>query len=347
MRQILLFLLSFVLTSIYAQTNSENFTINRIHPKTGLPYLISINGAGYNLPNAENLDFWIQNNLNANSKFQLKYKTSITSRDGKTHLRFQQYYDKYAVESGELILHLKSNKATHLSGMFFPNLNLSSNISVSKESAIQIALAEYQNAVFMWEIPGEENILKWLKRNNKATYYPNPELMFISTSDSFKNSDFRLAYKVDVYASEPHQREWIYIDAETGEIIDRENQICTIHVEGIAHTRYHGIHKITCDSIQSDSFELFDSQRGQGIRTTDVKIIGLDSGSREFTDSDGIWNNVNKEQDEVATDVHWGSEMTYDYFKNYHNRLSYDDSDGFILSKVRDNMEIVQCKLER
>jgi bacillolysin len=334
MRPLFLFLVSIVFTSAFAQTEQSNFTINRIHPKTGLPYLITVNSTGFNSPNAENLDFWIQNNLNANSQFRLKYKTVLTSRDSKTHMRFQQYYGKYPVESGEVILHLKSNKATHLSGMFFPNLNLNSVVNISKESAIQIALADYQNAVFMWEIPEEENILKWLKKNDKATYFPNPELMFISTGDSFKNSDFRLAYKVDVYASEPHQREWIYIDAENGEIVDREDQICTIHVEGTAHTRYHGIHKITCDSIRSDSFELFDSQRGQGIRTTDVKIIGLDSGSREFTDSDGIWNNVNKEQDEVASDVHWGSEMTYDYFKNFHNRLSYDDSDGFILSKV-------------
>lgn len=45
----------------------------------------------------------------------------------------------------------------------------------------------------------------------------------------------------------------------------------------------------------------------------------------DFTDQDNYWNNVNANQDEAATDVHWGAEMTFDY---YHQAYGYDGIDG-------------------
>ena len=51
----------------------------------------------------------------------------------------------------------------------------------------------------------------------------------------------------------------------------------------------------------------------------------------DFTDGDNYWNNFNADQDEVATDAHWGAEMTYDYFLNEHGRNSIDGA-GFTLN---------------
>ena len=54
----------------------------------------------------------------------------------------------------------------------------------------------------------------------------------------------------------------------------------------------------------------------------------------DFTDADNTWNNVNANKDEVATDAHWGAEMTFDYYKNVHSRNSYDGNGAKILSYV-------------
>lgn len=41
-----------------------------------------------------------------------------------------------------------------------------------------------------------------------------------------------------------------------------------------------------------------------------------------MTDLDNIWGNNNAQTDDatVAADAHWSARMTWDYFKNVHNR---------------------------
>ena len=45
----------------------------------------------------------------------------------------------------------------------------------------------------------------------------------------------------------------------------------------------------------------------------------------DFTDVDNNWNNVNTAKDEYATDAHWGTEKTYDYFFQTYGRNSIDN----------------------
>jgi hypothetical protein len=59
--------------------------------------------------------------------------------------------------------------------------------------------------------------------------------------------------------------------------------------------------------------------------------------STDFTDNNNNWtaaefHNANK--DDAALEAHWGTEMTYDYFKQVHNRNSWNGSGGALLSYV-------------
>ena len=45
-------------------------------------------------------------------------------------------------------------------------------------------------------------------------------------------------------------------------------------------------------------------------------------------------NNINAAKDEVATDAHWGAEMTYDYFNTEHSRNSFDNNGAKIVSYI-------------
>ena len=74
--------------------------------------------------------------------------------------------------------------------------------------------------------------------------------------------------------------------------------------------------------------------RGTGIETYNLKKGTTYASGVDFTDADNTWNNVNANKDEVATDAHWGAEMTYDYYKNVHSRNSYDGNGAKILSYV-------------
>ncbi len=331
MRKCFFILLSFVISNMFAQ--NADFKVVYLNPKTGIPAMFRFDANSSNVPNAENINAWMQNNLHTNAGFSIQFSKYTEGKKGSQHYKYQQYFGPYKVEGAELILNLQNKKTKSLYGKYFPQLTIDLNYSIQSAQALNIALSSFPNATFMWEIPQEENELKHIKGKKLASYYPHPELLLISTHDSCRSSDFRLAYKIDVYAYAPHSRQWIYVDANTGKIIKQEEQICTVDRMGIAHTKYSGIQNIMCDSVENDTFILFDHTRGNGIHTIDVRIIGLDS-TREFSDTDNIWNNVNAAKDEIATDVHWGSEMTYDYYKIFHDRKSYDDGDGMIFSKV-------------
>src|SRR5690606_16453329 len=187
---------------------------------------------------------------------------------------------------------------------------------------------------FKWEVPSEEYNIKKIKNNTNASYYPEANLVYHCPSDSFAISDFVLAYEMNVYAHAPLSRNLIYVNANSGEITDVIDQICSINHTGIAHTRYHGIQSIETDSIGIDSFVLYDQSRGKGILTLDVRRLSPTDSIRNFSDSDNVWNNANEFFDEVATDVHWATARTFDYFKNSFNHWSYDNDTSMILSRV-------------
>lgn len=321
-----------ICSSITAQTNG--FTVNYINPKTSQPGLITFDSQSQNRPSFENASSWFVDNLNANQNFQLKYKSTFKDQFGMSHLKYAQYFKNYKVESGEVIIHAKGSDITSLNGRYFPQLDIPTNLNITSDEALNIALKLYPEAVFMWEVGYEERLLKLQTGKSNSSYRPVPELLIMALKDSGRNSDFRLAYKIDVYVHTPHSREWIYIDAETGEVLSRTEQICTIDKVGIAHTKYSGIRSINCDSIGTDSFILNDLTRGNGILTIDARVISVDDSTRNFLDTDNVWNNVNQYKDEVATDVHWGTATTYDFYFNKFGRNGYDDSGTKVISKV-------------
>lgn len=113
-----------------------------------------------------------------------------------------------------------------------------------------------------------------------------------------------------------------------------------------------------------DVFILKDDTRGGGIETYDMNAAGgapvsvpaLQSQALAFLDKNNIWQNevaagTNEDlirgatsngsngadeafNDDYALDAHWGAAMVYDYWKNIHNRLSFDNENTAIKSYV-------------
>ncbi|TXF89514.1 T9SS type A sorting domain-containing protein [Neolewinella aurantiaca] len=96
-------------------------------------------------------------------------------------------------------------------------------------------------------------------------------------------------------------------------------------------------------------YVLRDDTRGDGLETYDMNGLGgapislaaLYTQSKAFTDDDTNWTlaehkrggTVNEaENDDVAWDAHWGTQMVYDYWLDVHGRASYDDNDIAIKS---------------
>lgn len=104
----------------------------------------------------------------------------------------------------------------------------------------------------------------------------------------------------------------------------------------------------------TQTWVLMDDTRGGGIETYDLNGVGglpislgaVYTQGKSLTDVDNNWTLAEHkrgggqdgafeaENDDISWDAHWGSEMVYDYWKQRHNRLSYDDKDSKIKSFV-------------
>ena len=114
--------------------------------------------------------------------------------------------------------------------------------------------------------------------------------------------------------------------------------IHTTNATGSAVTAYSGTQTITTDFTGS-TYRLRETGRGNGINTYDMRLAGTNyAAAVDFTDADNTWNNVNANKDQYATDGHWGTEKTYDYYLTKHNRNSVDNAGFALNSYVHTNL---------
>jgi len=273
---------------------------------------------------------WATTNFGLSPEYNFHLINSSTDEIGFVHYRYQQMFNGIPVEGTMFILHSKNGKIISMNGELFNNISLGKYPSLNEQAALNYALSDVNASLYKWQIPAEENHLKSEQKNLTATYFPKGELVYVSVNGNLLLENLRLAWKFDIYAQEPMSRNYVYVDAVTGEIINKVDRIRTIDTNGTAITAYSGSRPIVADSF-SGSFRLREVGRGGGINTFNMLTGTNYANAVDFTDADNIWNNVNAAKDQYATDAHWGSEMTYDYYLIRHNRNSVDDA-GFTLN---------------
>jgi Zn-dependent metalloprotease len=254
---------------------------------------------------------------------------------GFTHIRSQQYYKGIPVEAGTYIAHVRENSLVSMNGVIFPVEGVNTVPALTEKTALQKALAFTGAKKYKWENTEEVNFLREFFYDPAFTYEPKGELVIFPSNGEFhKDSNFRLAWKFDIYAEVPESRNHIYVDAVNGAVIGKLEQIHAADVQGTAATKYSGTQTITTDQVSSTSYRLRETGRGKGIETWNAKTGTSTSSAVDFTDSDNTWNNVNSAKDEAAPDAHFATEKTYDYFLTIHNRNSIDNNGFKLLNYV-------------
>jgi Zn-dependent metalloprotease len=305
----------------YAQTNEVRLSGVKVIDKniyTGLPNFIKL---GQDLKQ-ENFIDWASYafNIPANSTF----KSYSVEKDqlGFTHIRHRQYVNGFPVEGSMVISHCKDGKITMVNGDYYQNFSSNLSASLTEAGALKHALNKVNAQKYMWESEFMETI-------HERSYFPKGELVIVHKKDAdYSAANTRLAYKFNIYAEIPLYRANVFVDANTGEILDEQNLICTADVVGSAVTKYSGTVTMTCDNA-SGPFRLHEAGRGNGIVTKNL-ATGTNYGSAtDFTNGSSSWTSTGNDQ--AATDAHWGAEMTYDYYKVTHSRNSIDGA-GYALN---------------
>lgn len=310
---------------------SEKFSgtsLVRITHQSNLPAFVQFSN-GQELP-FEKWENWCYTKFKLPKQFGFKFLKEESDKIGFSHTKFQQTFNGNPIENAVWIIHTKAGKVISMNGLLYNEVMSAPGVSFTESDALTKAKLFVGAEKYKWEIPEEENHLKIETKKDDATYFPKGELVYINSKGNLAPASYRLCYKFNVYAHKPLSRSYVYVDAFNGQIVNQQSILHDADVVGTAVTAYSGTQTMTADSF-GGGFRLRESGRGDGINTYNMQTGTSYGAAVDFTDTDNFWNNVNPQMDEVATDAHWGAEMTYDYYFLKYGRNSIDGA-GFALN---------------
>jgi bacillolysin len=342
--------------SLLAMSTFAQETDKRVNQKTkgenGLPSLITFNEkSNYKTSDSKQI-FQEQLGLKQNQNYNLL--KSETDNEGFTHQKFQLFQQGIKVEYATYTLHSKNGKIASMSGEYYNIKNINTTPTISAKNALSKAI-DYTGATqYMWENQAESTFMNYQKPVGELVLLPN-----MSEQGKNRTNDvLRLAYKFDIYATNPVSRGDLYIDAVSGEVLyynatikhlgkyahiskssKNSNSILETNskfVAGNAATKYSGTQSIQT-LLSGSSYILSDNTRGNGIQTFNMLKGTNYTTAVNFTDVNNDWTAAefaNANKDNGALDAHWGAEKTYDYWTSVHGRNSYDNAGAAIKSYV-------------
>jgi Zn-dependent metalloprotease len=242
-----------------------------------------------------------------------------TDKLGYTHTRLNQTINGISVEYASWLIREQDGYVRSMNGNILSNSEISGSFLISSDDALQFAL-NYVNAdLYIFEADETSNPYK------ENYSIPVPEKVFLPENGKLESAKLTPAYKIDVFALMPYSRQYVYVSAVDGSILHTETRIYSADTQGTAVTGYSGTQTITTDSYNG-YYRLRESGRGNGIATYNCNNTAEYDDATDFTDDDNYWDNANDQLDQYATDAHFATEKTYDYFLNFHNRNSIDNN---------------------
>jgi bacillolysin len=260
----------------------------------------------------------------------IKTKHSV-GISGFKHEKFQQYYKGIKVEHGIFSAHSKNGRLHSISGEFYPTKNIDVFPKLNEAAALESALKNINAEEYMWESVVDENLLKKTENAPSATYYPKGEIIIINDRISRKG-ETALAYKFEICAKLPKSRNLIYVDAHTGEILAKDEQIRNSdYLSGAdvhsGKTRYSDVQFFSASS----SFPFILADPNRNLHTMDFNNTVDETKYKDAIDYQSnlnVWKN-----DNGSLDTHWGMTTTYDFFAEKFNWFGHDGDNGQLVAK--------------
>lgn len=268
--------------------------------------------------------------LDANSDLVLQ--NSETDQLGMSHYRYYQTYKGLPVENAMYIAHTQRGILMSMSGSVvtdFDSQIANRSFSLSSQQAIEKALNDVNAEKYAWQDANFEQRIKF-RQGNSASYYPVATKVWYSGDNEINPGNLKLAYKVDVYSLKPLDRKYMYVDAQSGEILGTNQILKHSDATGTAATGYSGSKTIHSDYTGS-AYRLRDYTKGKGIIT--LHAIGY----ADYTSTSA--NFSYSTNDKWALDAHYGVAATYNFYKNNFNRYSIDNNGYALVSWVNDTIE--------
>ena len=160
---------------------------------------------------------------------ELSLKNIHVDNLGMTHVKMRQMVQGIPVFGSEMIVHInKNNEIYAVNGEFMPQLEIADvTARLAPGTAIETAKSNIGDAVYRWETDYEKALPEGM------SWRPEAELTIVQHEKAY-----RVAYKTMIATEEPITANWIYfVDAKTGEILNKYNDIKTSDAVGTGNYR--------------------------------------------------------------------------------------------------------------
>lgn len=293
----------------------------------------------------KNIDDWMRKNINVsvisatkNTDSDLKNNRSNTNSNSEWyHETYSLNYKNIPLEYSSIKIHKYNGLINSINGEYCTSIDTNTTPVISESTALNFAKSNINATKYIWEA----NETEFLNNTNQQylSNLPVGKLVYCKDYNDTIKDTLCLSWKFEIYAVSPIYRGYVYVNAMNGKIIHTNSIIK--HAQGTANTRYAGTKNITT-TYSSNVYTLKDNsgQRGNGIETYNMNSTTSYSSAVNFQDNDNNWSTGefdNTSKDNAALDAHWGAMQTYDYYKQIHNRNSFDDNGSAIKNYVHYN----------
>lgn len=267
--------------------------------------------------------------LGLGTEDEMRLEKSREDDYGNAHNMYQRYYKEIRVESDAFTIHAKNGKVFSANGKLGQGLSLSINPSISEEAARDLAISDVESELFAWEDSESEKGLK-MENGEAATYFPKGELII----RKIQSDKYVLTWKFYVSSLIPFEDWFIYINANSGDIIERETRINNCNpYNGSTNTLYNGVQPFKINNNSwSNNFSLNDCDRDIHTKifvgpTLAVKALYGSITPQWWSYIADVkhpyanWGNTFQ----VETSAHWIAQESWDYL---HSRFNWRGLDG-------------------
>lgn len=269
----------------------------------------------------------------------LEFISQKTDAQGVLHKEYQQYYKDLKVEFSSSVLNAKKGVVVSMVNNVFRIKDLSVTPSIGAAQAFTKALAYVGAEKYLWQKQEEAEFLGYSK--------PQGTLVVLPSKDA---SEANLAYRFDIYATNPLYRADVYIDAHTGDFLMENKKIHHTHmlsgmeenssktvyrfpakkafysnVSASGNSLYNGSVNFTANS-NGGSYTLNQTSYGQGVNTYDMH------NGTNYSNATYVTSNSSYFSHATGVQAHFAAEQTYQFYSQVMSRNSFDGNGAAINS---------------
>lgn len=253
---------------------------------------------------------------------------------GGTHIKMQQYHNGVKVYGGQIILHAKNDLINRFNGTYYPSPNIKDvNPVINEIQASDKALEDVKSVTTFKPLTNPEK---------EILDYTEPVVELIIYHPDRKLNNEVLAYHITVRPNFLDRYEY-FIDAFSGEVIDFYNNTCTDGPHTAQAVDLNGISRTINTYLVGNKYYMMDGSKSMfnasqselpdnpvgGIMTINANNSNSNDLSLfHITTTDNIWS------DPTAVSAHYNADVTFNYYKNTHNRTSINGQGGTIISII-------------